>query len=94
MYSKNPNIPSVMTDNPPALEGITINSSVAEHINTIHSYIHVELSGKICETLRHKIPTFSTVFYRSCRVYCKRDDSNKWKCAEFVKGQDGKAILV
>ena len=42
----------------PALEGIKINSSVAEYINTIHFYIHVELSKKIGKTERHEIPTF------------------------------------
>ena len=36
VYGKNPNIPSVMTDNPPPLEGRTISSSSAQHINTLH----------------------------------------------------------
>ena len=46
VYGKNPNIPSLMTDNPPALEGSTISSSFAQHINTLHaarrSYIKAE----------------------------------------------------
>ena len=59
VYGKNLNIPSVMTDNPPALEGSTISSSFAQHINTLHaasrSYIEVESSEHICKALRYKM---------------------------------------
>ena len=59
VYGKNLNISSVMTDNPPALEGSTISSSFAQHINTLHaasrSYIEVESSEHICKALRYKM---------------------------------------
>ena len=98
VYGKNLNIPSVMTDNPPALEGSTISSSFAQHINTLHaarqSYIEVESSERICKALRYKIRMFATVFESGCRVYYKRNNSNKWKGPGIVIGHDGKIILM
>ena len=98
VYGKNPNIPSVMTANPPTLEGTTVSSSFAQHINTLdaarQAYIQAESSERIRKALRHKIRTFATVFEQGCRVYYKRDSSNKWKGPGIVCGQDGKIIFI
>ena len=87
---KNPDIPSVMTDNPPALEGSAVSSSFAQHINTLHaarrSYIEAKSSEHIRKALQYKMRTFATVSESGCRVYYKRDNSNKWKGPGIVIG--------
>ena len=98
VYGKNPNIPSIKTDNPPTLEGSTISSSFAQHINTLHaahqSYIEAESSEHIHKALRSKIRKFATFFESGCLVYYNRDNSNKRKGPGIVIGQDGKIILI
>ena len=51
VFGRNPNIPFTLSDNPPALEGTTINHSFAKHIHTIHSArsasIEAESSEKV-----------------------------------------------
>ena len=98
VYGKNPNIPSVMTANPPALEGTTVSSYFAQHMNTFHAarqaYIQAESSERIRKALRHTIRTFATVFEQGCKVYYKRDSSNKWKGPGIVCDQDGKIISI
>ena len=98
VYGKNPNIPSVMTDNLPALKGSTISSCFAQHINTLHaarqSYIEAESSERIRKALRSKMRTFATAFESGCRVYYNRDNSNKCEGPGIVIGQDRKIILI
>ena len=56
MFDKNSNIPPTLTDNPPALEGTTINHSFAKQIHAIHSarsaFIEAESSEKVRRALR------------------------------------------
>ncbi len=37
VYGRNPNLPSNLTNNPPALEGITSSAIVGNHIRVLHS---------------------------------------------------------
>ena len=86
MYSKNPNILSVMTY-PPALEGIKINSSVASI-----PFIFTSMLNYLRKLVRPKDMKFP--LFKSCRVYCKHNNSNKWKCPGVFKKQNGKVTLV
>ena len=51
VFGRNPNTPSTLTDNPPALEGTVINHSFAKNIHSIQSaisaFIEAESSEKV-----------------------------------------------
>lgn len=37
MFGQNPNLPSVLVDKLPALEGTTVSAKVGEHISALHA---------------------------------------------------------
>ena len=59
VFGKNPNLPNVMTDNLPALEGVTTSESTAKHLNALHSarkvYIQSEAHERVRRALRSKV---------------------------------------
>ena len=91
-------MPSIITDNPPALEGATISQVFAKHINALHSarkaFIQSESSNRIRRALRHQVRATNDHFETGNKVYYKRDDSPKWKGPGMVIGQDGKVVFV
>jgi len=66
VFGQNPNLPNVMVDQLPALEGTTNNDVFAAHVNALHSarraYIEVESSSKVRKALKHKVRANSTKF--------------------------------
>lgn len=87
-----------MTDSPPAMEGSIISHAFANHLSALHSarqaYSEAESSEKIRRALRHKVRANSEHFDTGCKVYYKRDDSNKWRGPGVVIGQDRKIVFV
>ncbi|XP_057302644.1 uncharacterized protein LOC130636814 [Hydractinia symbiolongicarpus] len=79
VFGRNPNLPSVLNANPPALEGVTV------------SFIEAEASERVRRALRHQ--STNTQYYTGEKVYYKRDDSPKWRGPAKVIGQDGKNKL-
>lgn len=98
VYGQNPNIPSVLVDNPPALEGRTTSEVFAKNLNALHSarsaFIEAETSEKIRRALRHKIRVSSENLKTGDKVYFKRDDSNRWSGPGTIIGCDGKVYFV
>jgi transposase InsO family protein len=98
VFGTNPNLPSVLVDKPPALQGTTVSENVAQHLNAMHSgrraFIEAESSERIRRALRHQIRASGEPFQLGDHVYYKRDDSNKWKGPGKVIGQDGKVVFV
>ena len=98
LFGQNPNLPSVIVDKPPALEGSTISEKFYQHLNGLHSarhaFIQAESSERIRRALRHQLRSHSEVFETGDAVFYKRDSSNKWKGPGKVIGQDGKTIFV
>ena len=98
VFGRNPNLPNVLVDKPPALQGSTISKVFAEHINTLHSsrqaFIKSESSEKIRRALRHQIRVKNQLFTCGDSVYYKRDGEEKWRGPGKVIGQDGKVIFV
>ena len=76
VFRANPNMPSVITDNPPALENTTISQNFAKHLNALHSsrraFLQAESSERIRRALRHKIRASGECFQHGDRVYYKR----------------------
>ena len=58
VFGKNPNVPSILTDKTPALEGVTSSQVIADHLNAItaarKAYVEAEASGKIKKALLRK----------------------------------------
>ena len=59
VFGRNPNSPSVLHDEIPALEGCTISETVRNHINHLHAsrnaFVAAETCEKIRRALRHRI---------------------------------------
>ena len=77
VFGKNPNLPSVLTDEPPALENFTSSQVVADHLNTISAarkaFVEAESSDKLKRALVRKIrPTTSLIYEVGDKVYYKR----------------------
>ena len=98
VFGQNPNLPNVMVDQLPALEGTTTSEIVASHINALHSarraYIEAESSERVQKALKHKVRANAAKFSTGDKVFYKRDGNNKWKGPGKVIGQDGKVVFV
>ena len=59
VLGSNPNLPNILTANPPALKGKTICEIFAQHLNALQAsreeYIKSEANEKIRRVLKHKI---------------------------------------
>ena len=97
MFGRNPDLPSVLVDRPPAFEGRTISTMFGKHLNALHAsrqaFIKAETSERIGRALRHLVRP-SANFRVGDLVYYKGDNQKKWKGPGKVLGQDGKVILV
>ncbi len=96
VFGCNPNIPSVLTDRPPALKGTTVSELFAKHLNSIHSsrkaFIEAESSERIRRALRHQIRSSGIAFETGEEVYYQRN--GVWRGPGKVIGQDGKIVFV
>ena len=97
VFGRNPRLPCVMSDKPPALEGTTSSEVIAKHLNASHAarkgFITAEASEKIRRGLRLKIRPSGRVFSNGELVHFKREDL-KWKGPAKVIGHDGKTVIL
>lgn len=98
VFGASPNLPNILTDNLPALEGSTQSDVFAQHLNALRSarkaFIESESDEKIRRALRSKVRTSEQTFAFGDAVYYKRDKSDKWLGPGRVVCQDGKVIFV
>ncbi|XP_062575311.1 uncharacterized protein LOC134267393 [Saccostrea cucullata] len=98
VYGRNPNLPSVLIDRPPALEGSTMSTVVGKHIEALHSsraaFTKSECSERNRRALRKQTLSSGDQYQNGDQVYYKRPDSEKWKGPGVVIGQDGSVIFV
>ena len=73
VFGQNPNLPNILTDDPPALEGSTMSQIFANHLNALHSareaFIRSESEERIKRALRHKIRVTSQHFSTGDEVF-------------------------
>ena len=98
VFGINTNMPSVLTDRPPALEE-TQSDLIRNKLSTIHSarqnFIKAESSERIRRALRHQVSTYSEeVYQQGDKVYFKRKDCRGWKGPAVVLGVERKFDLV
>ena len=98
VFGQNPNLPNIMTDNPPALQGSTTSEVLATHINALHAarqaFIQSESSERIRRALRHKIRACEERFDNGDTVYYKREGKDRLLGPAKVVFQDGKVVFV
>ena len=94
VLGQNPNLPSVLTDDLPALEGKSDQDFVAVHLNDLHAarkaYVKAETSDRIRRALRHKVRVVEESFELGDKVFYKRNYDNHWRGPAKVIGQDVK----
>lgn len=98
VFGQNPNLPNVMTDGPPALEGTTTSEVLARHLNALHearrSFIQSESDERIRRALRGKVRSSEQVFNHGDAVYYKREGHERWLGPARVVFQDSKVVFV
>ena len=96
VYGRNPNLPSVLTNKPPALEGTTVCQAMGKHLTALYkarkSFIASESSEKVRRALRKQVRPSGDKFVTGDRVYFLRD--NEWKGPGWVIGQDNVVVFV
>ena len=81
VFGKNPNLPNIMNDNLPALQGSTSSEILSEHLNALHAarqaFVKSEADERI-RALRSKVRVSEQVYKYGDRVYYRRDRHEKW----------------
>ena len=99
VFGRNPNIPTVLNDKLPALEGKTQSEVVAKNLQAKHearkAFIECEASEKIRRALRHNTRDVTTQEYLPGeKVYYKRIDSAYWRGPAEVIGKDSHQVIL
>ena len=99
VIGKNPSFPTVLNNDPPALESSTASEVVAEHLNALHAARKAYIAGESCEKLRRAMkhgvrPATSLVYQTGDVVFYKRNESSKWKGPDIVIGRDNHQVFV
>ena len=98
VFGTNPNLPNLLTANPPALGGETMSKIFAEHLNTLHSareaFIKSEADERLRRALRKKITTIEQNYDKGDTVLYKKEGKTMWLGPATVVAQDGKVIFV
>ena len=93
-----PNLPSVMTDHIPAVEGAATNERVVMHLNALHAarqaYIKAETSDWIRRASRHNVRITNETYQPGDKVFFQCQDSNRLHRPAKVIGQDCKVVFV
>lgn len=98
VFGWNPNLPNIMTDKLPALEGRTVSETFAKHLNLLHStrraYIEAEADERIRRALLNKVRAAEQCYENGDLVYYKREGRDRWLGPGRVVFQDGKVVFV
>ena len=98
VFATNPNLPGIMTDKIPALDGTTTSETFAKHLNTLHAsrkaFIDTEANERIRRALRTKVRAAEQIYTSGDMVFYKREGKEKWLGPGKVVFQDGKLVFV
>ena len=98
VFGSNPNLPGIMTDKIPALDGTTTSATFAKHLNTLHAsrkaFIDTEANERIRRALRTKVRVAEQIYTNGDMVFYKREGKEKWLGPGKVVFQDGKVVFV
>ena len=98
VFRRNPNLPTTLTAELPALEPRPVSLIVGKHIDANISarqaFIQAESSEKIKRALRKQVQKWTTTYQIGDYVNYKRDDDKRWKGPAKVLGQDGVVVML
>lgn len=98
VYGKNPNLPSNLVNDLPALEGLTKSELIANHISTLHAakkaFMEAECSKKIRLALKKQTRNFDSHFQHGDKVFYKRPSSKQWSGPAVVIGLDSSVVFL
>ena len=99
VFGRNPGLPNVFGDKPPALNSSYPSQMVCDNLNAMHAarqeFIKFESCEKIKRALRHNVrASNSDSLTNGDRVFYKRKDDPEWHGPGTVIGRDGKLLLV
>ena len=98
VFGMNVNLPSILTDKPPALEA-TQSELIQKKLSALHAarqnFVKAESSERIRRALRHQVRTYSEeVYVPGDKVYFKRKDFRGWKGPARVLGIERNFALI
>ena len=95
VFGMNPRLPNILSNRPPALEGLSESKIVASNLGSMHeAFTESESSEKISRALRHNLRSYRDDIFTTGNVYYKRNDSKRWKGPGKVIGANDQQILV
>ena len=98
VFGKNPNYPSVLYDNLPALENSSTSELIRNNLNGLHASRSAFIQKESCEKLRramlHKVRPTGEIFSNGDQVLYRRRNNQQWQGPATVIGQENKQILV
>ena len=98
VYGTNPNLPNIMSNGLPAMEGRTSSEIFAQHFNALQAarkaFTESENSERVRKALMRKVCTNIPDYDNGDIVWYKRDRDGKWKGPAKVIFQDGKVVWV
>ncbi len=98
VYGRNPNLPSILVDKPPALEGTTSSVVVGKHVGALYAsrkaFTEAECSERLRRALRKQIRPVTGPYTLGDKIYYKHHDRDEWKGPATVIGQDGVVVFV
>ena len=100
VFGYNPNMPSVLVNRPPALEGQSTSEVVARNLNAMHAarqaFIKSESSEKLQRALRHQTrhSEGGYLYVPGDMVYFKRPGFDRWMGPGTVIGSENKQVIV
>ena len=84
VFGTNPNLPGIMIDKIPALDGTTTSETFAKHLNTLHAsrkaFIDTEANERIRRALRTKVRAAEQIYTNGDMLFDKREGKEKWQC--------------
>lgn len=98
VYGTNPNLPNIMSNGLPAMEGKTSSEIFAQHFNALQAarkaFTESENSERVRKALMRKVCTSITDYDNGDIVWYKRERDGQWKGPAKVIFQDGKVVWV
>ena len=76
VFGRNPRLPAILSDKPPAFDGITSEKILRDNLNALHSnrqaFVASESSEKIRSALRHNVRSSGDIkYFTGDKVYCR-----------------------
>ena len=99
VFGFNPNYPSVLSDDLPALDTTTSNDLIRKMLNMKHTswkqFVEAENSNRIRRALSHNVRTYSDVkFTNGDVVYYRQKNFKGWRGPGVVLGQEGQCVAA